>query len=466
MNRSSIAIIGAGLGGSLLALRLGQLGMEVHLFERRPDMRKEKTEAGRSINLALSPRGLNALEKAGVRQQAEALCISMPGRMIHMPGGELTYMPYSGRNDKWINSISRGGLNELLLDEAERLPNVKMYFGCRCERIDYGAKTAWFLEEASGTSFMHQSNVYIGTDGAGSAVRNSMMGLSSRIRFNYSQSFLSHGYKELSIPSDKDGGFQMEKHALHIWPRGSQMLIALPNLDGSFTVTLFQDFDGAEGFVELNSAEKARIYFEKYYSDALKLMPEFDFEFFNNPTSSLGTFKCYPWAVDGISVLLGDAAHAVVPFYGQGMNCTFEDVAVLDDLISEHGYDWPLLIDAFQKSRKPNADAIADLAVDNFYEMRDKTSDPVFQMKSQVEKELEKRFEDYDSKYSKVTFRPDLSYFDAMVLGRAQDDYLMNYCKNLKDLTGINWEALKSEVQGFANTVYQDTEKNAGFYTR
>jgi kynurenine 3-monooxygenase len=295
--------------------------------------------------------------------------------------------------------------------------------------------------------------VVIGTDGAGSALRQAYYSRSNAMRFNFSQQYLSHGYKEFEIPSDGNGGYLMEKNALHIWPRGSQMLIALPNLDGSFTVTLFQTFSGDEGLDALDAdPEKARSFFQKYYPDALQLMPDFEHDFQTNPSSSLATIKCDPWNAGDRFLLLGDAAHAVVPFYGQGMNCAFEDVFELDAILSEENMDFSRTIPRVASSRKPNADAIADLAVDNFYEMRDHSGNPVFQRKSALENRLEHHFEDYYSKYSMVTFRADLPYRTAMIKGRLQDAFLMEYCAGIEDVTDVNLEEVKAGIDAYVAT--------------
>jgi kynurenine 3-monooxygenase len=426
---SNITIIGAGLCGSLLAVRLAQRGHRVSLYEKRSDLRKTGAVSGRSINLALSDRGLLALRMIGVEDAVRPLCIPMTGRMVHPLGQLPVPAPYSGRQGEYINSVSRGGLNAALLDVAEAHSNIQIQFDADATAVNLDTGTATFVRTGTQESFTVASDVLIGTDGAGSVLRRSMMARTGDLLFNYSQEFLRHGYKELSIPATPSGGFALEKNALHIWPRGTYMVIALPNLDGSFTVTVFLPFHGEYGFLALQDAAKARAFFAQQFPDVLALIPAFETEWADNPTGNLGIIKCYPWQAFGKTLLMGDAAHAIVPFYGQGMNASFEDVSVLDGLLDQYGDDqWPAVLEAFQDARKPDADAIADLATDNFYEMRDHVANPVFQRKRRLETQLEQRFPDYFSKYSLVTFRADVPYRQAMEQGRRQDTWLMDFC--------------------------------------
>ena len=328
--KENILIIGAGLCGSLLALRLGQRGYNVKLVEKRPDLRKVEQDAGRSINLAFSDRGVRALRMVGLENEVEKLCLPMLGRMIHDKQGNTFMSPYSGKNEKYINSISRPGLNMLLLDAAEKLPNVQLIFNQSCESVDLKNTIATFTDYHTKEKTIHNANYIFGTDGAGSVIRNNVFN-NKQIRLSFSIDWLTHSYKELTIPAMENGGFKADSKALHIWPRGENMLIALPNLDGSFTVTLFLSHEtGTDSFKKLNSPEKVLEYFEREYPDAIALMPNLVEEFFENPTGALGTVKCYPWSVFNKTLLMGDAAHAIVPFYGQGMNASFEDVVVLD----------------------------------------------------------------------------------------------------------------------------------------
>jgi kynurenine 3-monooxygenase len=443
MNNDSVIIVGAGLCGSLLGIAMAKRGFKVSMYERRKDMRKYTTDAGRSINLALSSRGINALKKVNLDHEVTSMCIPMTGRMIHTVDKQLFLSPYSGRSGEYINSVSRQDLNIMLLNEAENHANVSIHFEMNCIQVDLEQCQAEFID-ALGNKQIFTADIIIGSDGSASALRKSMMAKSNALQFNYSQQFLSHGYKELSIPSGKDSGFQIEKNALHIWPRGSFMIIALPNLDGSFTVTMFHPFDGEEGFYNLDKPEKVKHFFKKYFDELIGLMPNYVNEFFHNPTGTLTTIKCYPWQAYGKTLLMGDAAHAIVPFYGQGMNASFEDVSVFTDVLDELGNDWTNVFDTFQQRRAYNTNAIADLAIDNFYEMRDKVSDAHFIDKRKIETQLEQQYKDYYSKYSMVTFRSDLPYESAMKLGRAQDDLLLDIVMKKKE---ISLEEIFKQIQ-------------------
>lgn len=433
LRMKNILIIGAGLCGSLLALRMAQRGFNITLVEKRPDLRKVTLDAGRSINLALSDRGLRGLRLAGVEKAALELVIPMTGRMIHEKSGNTFLSPYSGRKDEHINSVSRPGLNKLLLDEAEKMPNVTIIFNHVCTKVDFNVPCATFEEFDTGKKTVFSADVIFGTDGAGSVVRESMMKDKSFL-FNISQQWLSHGYKELEIPPAENAGYQTYKNALHIWPRGEDMLIALPNLNGSFTVTLFLPFKNSDYcFENLTTPEMVTTYFQKEYPDVLELMPNLTEEFFNNPTGTMGTVRCDPWHQFGKTLLMGDAAHAMVPFYGQGMNASFEDVAVFDEILDlfidefiSGNTTWETIFDEYEKIRKKDADAIGELAVDNFDEMKAHTGMELFQKKRKLETAFEAEFpHEYYSKYSLVTFKEDLSYSEAKQIGRAQDKAIL-----------------------------------------
>lgn len=423
---SKIIIVGAGLCGSLLAVRMAQRGFKVALYEKRPDMRGQVLDAGRSINLALSNRGLMALETAGLKDRILKECIPMRGRFVHPLGGDPFLSPYSGRAEDYINSVSRPGLNLVLLEEADKNEDVEVKFETKVTHVDLENAKITYIE--NGETKHDKGAIVIGTDGAGSAIRRSMMGQTTRLLFNYSQHFLRHGYKELSIHPKEGGGWKIEKEALHIWPRGDFMIIALPNLDGSFTLTMFHRFDGEIGFNNLTTKAKVKAFFEEYYPTLLPYIPHYQEEFFENPVGTLGTIKCYPWQAYGKALIMGDAAHAIVPFYGQGMNASLEDVRVFDETLEEFGEDWEKVFTVFQDRRKANADAIADLAIDNFYEMRDHVDDVNFIRKRKIELQLEQQFPDYYSKYSLVTFKPNLPYEQAMKQGRTQDKLLLELC--------------------------------------
>jgi kynurenine 3-monooxygenase len=441
-----ITVIGAGPCGALMALRLAQRGYEVSVFERRPDLRKADISAGRSINLALSDRGLKGLALAGVDQQALQLVIPMHGRMIHPLEGPASLVRYSGREGEWINSVSRGGLNCLLLDRAEAMPNIKLHFEAECTRADIHTGGV-HVRMADGTVNLVEGDLLIGTDGAGSIVRQTMFKEAGRLRFDFSQQYLNTGYKELEIPPGPEASYLLEKNALHIWPRSGFMMIALPNLNGSFTLTLFLSMTGDVSFEKLHSEDQIQTFFNTYFPSAKALMPELLDDFNNNPTSSLATIKCYPWQVDGKTLLMGDAAHAVVPFYGQGMNASFEDVVVFDGLIDAFDGDWARILQEYQATRKKDTDAIADLAVENEFEMRDATANPVFQRKRAIELQLEQKYPEYFSKYSMVTFREDLPYHVAMNKGRRQDAVLMDLARKLGDAREIPYDDIFRQLQ-------------------
>lgn len=426
-NKESILVIGAGLCGSLLALRLGQRGHNVKLVEKRPDLRKVDQDAGRSINLAFSDRGLKAMRMVGLDDEVKKLCLPMLGRMIHDTQGNKFMSPYSGKKEKYINSISRPGLNMMLLDAAEKLSNVNLIFNQSCEHVDLENTTATFIDYQTKEKLHHSADLIFGTDGAGSVMRNNMF-IEKQLRLSFSIDWLSHSYKELTIPALENNGYRTDNNALHIWPRGENMLIALPNLDGSFTVTLFLAHEtGTDNFEKLNSPEKVLAYFEREFPDAKALMPNLVEEFFENPTGSLGTVKCYPWSTYGKTLIMGDAAHAIVPFYGQGMIASFEDVVVLDKYIEKYEGDWKTIFSEYQKERKVDTDAIADLAIDNFSEMKEHTANPLFQQKRKLEIAFEEKYpKQYNSKYSLVTFNDNIPYSVAMRRGRAQDKAILN----------------------------------------
>jgi kynurenine 3-monooxygenase len=478
---SKVVIIGAGLAGSLLAIYLARRGFAVDVFEARPDMRRASVEAGRSINLALSDRGIAALREVGMDEYMLSEAVPMHGRMIHAVSGETKLLRYSGREGEYINSVSRSGLNIALMNEAEKYPGMNFIFNERCVDFHPASGEVTF---ASGRTI--RGDTVIATDGAGSMVRQSME--RALPNFESSSVFLEHGYKELHIPPGANGEFLLEKNALHIWPRHQFMMIALPNADGSFTCTLFLAHKaestggnptGREGaswemsnaergmrnagsnpkskiqnpkseaasFDQLTDAASLLAFFNREFPDAVPLMPTLVEDFFSNPTGELGTLKCWPWNVGGKALLLGDSAHAVVPFYGQGMNCAFEDVRVLDSLIFRYGNDWEKIYGEYGKLRKLNTDAIADMAEENFYEMRDRVADPVFQRKREIETKLEQIYPDYFSKYSMVTFREDLPYAAAKEKGNAQDRLLMEICSSVESVSQIDVETVISRVR-------------------
>jgi kynurenine 3-monooxygenase len=410
-------IVGAGLVGSLWAILLARRGYAVHIYERRSDLRRAGYAGGRSINLALSHRGWKALEKAGVKEKIAAVAIPMPGRMIHSQQGTLTFQPY-GRAGQAIYSVSRGGLNLELLNLADQFENVHFHFDQRCRHVDLDHNTVHFENTATGEFTAVQAPLLFGADGAFSAIRSSMQKIPL---FNYSQSYLDYGYKEVSIPA-ANGSHAMEKNALHIWPRGKFMLIALPNPDGSFTGTLFLPFQGkTDAFEQLQTHAQILDFFKKYFQDVVPLMPQLCEEFQQNPTPPLVTIRCNPWHYQHRIALLGDAAHAIVPFFGQGMNAGFEDCTILDTLADEHSEDWIKVMDVYNQTRIQDGNAIADLALQNFIEMRDLVADPQFILRKKIETQLaEQHPEDFLPVYSMVSFSH-LPYHRALAEVQAQN---------------------------------------------
>lgn len=399
--KEAVTVVGAGLVGSLLSMYLARRGYTVEVLERRPDMRREVIDAGRSINLAISTRGLHALRQVGLEAEALRHAIPMRGRMIHPPKGELVFQPYGKDDSQHINSLSRAWLNKFLMTEAEGTGRVRIRFKQRVTQVDFASGALTVQDDGSGQTRHEEGRVLFGTDGSGSAVRQELDRVPG---FSASQEQLGHGYKELTIPAGPGGRFQMEKHALHIWPRGTYMLIALPNEDGSFTCTLFLPYQGPVSFATLDTPARVETFFEEQFPDAKALIPDLTEAFFSRPTGSMVTVKCAPWHSGGRALVLGDAAHAIVPFFGQGMNCGFEDCVVLDGLLGKHGR-WEDVFTEFERLRKTNADAIADMAVENFIEMRDSTGNPRFLLEKAVEKALLNAFPgEFVSRYTLVSF--------------------------------------------------------------
>jgi kynurenine 3-monooxygenase len=433
--QSKITLVGSGLAGPLLAISLRARGFEVEIFERRPDMRKVQVSAGRSINLALSTRGIYALHEAGVWPAIEKIIIPMKGRMMHSVAGELTFQPYGKDESEVINSVSRAELNIALINAAEER-GVAIHFQQRCTGFDLRGGAVQVRNEETGEILSIASEIVIGTDGATSAIRTELL---KTPRFNFSQEYLDYGYKELTIPATADGTHAMETHALHIWPRGSYMLIALPNIDGTFGCILFLPFEGENSFAQLDSESAVRTFFAAHFPDVVLLMPKLEENFFANPTGTMVTIKCSPWHHDGKVLLLGDAAHAIVPFFGQGLNCSFEDCTCLLELLDRHGPQWPMIFSEFESARKISTDAIADLAVENFVEMRDRVADPRFLFKKKVELALEARFPGhFVPKYSMVTFHR-VPYSVAASRGRIQDRILAELCGPIDRIEDLDW---------------------------
>ena len=426
-------VTGAGLVGSLWAVFLARRGYQVEVYERRPDMRAKGYIGGRSINLAMSERGWAAIEKAGIRAEIEKVAIPMPGRMMHAVSGDTAFQPY-GKDNQAIYSVSRGGLNLELLRIASEFPNVNFHFEHRCTEVGLDEPTISFEQTNTGKTITTEAPLIFATDGAFSAVRYT---LQRTDRFDYQQVYLEHGYKELSIPPAADGSHRIPPKALHIWPRGNFMLIALPNADGSFTCTLFLPFEGEISFEHLKTTADVTAFFQRWFPDTLELMPTLTDDFFANPTSSLVTVQCNPWQWQGRIQLLGDAAHAIVPFYGQGMNAGFEDCTILDGMYEEYNGDWSQMIPDFSSSRKPNGDAIAELAIRNFTEMRDLVGDPMFLLRKKIAAALHERHPAFLPSYSLVTFG-NTPYSEAL----AEDDKQNAFFREVLALENIseNWE--------------------------
>ena len=431
----TITLVGAGLNGPLLAIGLAQRGFRVEIYERRPDMRKVRMSGGRSINLALSTRGIHALTQADLWKEMQTIAIPMKGRMMHSVASELTFQRYGKDDAEVIYSISRSELNIALMNAAE-VQGVRIFFQQRCSGINLKEGSLQLRDEVTGEGRTLDSMVVIGCDGSASAIRSEMLRQS---RFNFSQQYLNYGYKELTIPAGANGKHALETHALHIWPRGNHMLIALPNVDGTFACILFLPFEGADSFAQLNTHSEVVDFFRARFPDVVPLMPGLAENFFANPTGAMVTIQCSPWHAEGRVLLLGDAAHAIVPFFGQGINCGFEDCTQLLELIGEHSGDWAPIFAEFEKRRKVNTDAIADLALENFVEMRDRVGDARFLFRKKVELALEAKLPKvFVPKYSMVTFHR-IPYATALERGRVQDRILTELCEGIERVEDLDW---------------------------
>lgn len=438
----TVSVIGSGLVGSLLSIYLAKRGYDVNVFESRPDMRKNRIRAGKSINLALSDRGLRGLDGIGIGDEIRKISIPMYGRFIHNVDGSTSFQPY-GKKGQAINSVSRGGINMKLMDLAEAHSNVKIKFNERCTGLDLKNGSSSFINEKTFEVSDFKSDLIFGSDGAFSAARLSAM--LSTDRFEYRQFYLEHAYKELVIPAGPDGDFLLEKNALHIWPRKSFMMIALPNIDRTFTCTLFLPFEGENSFANLKTRDDVKDFFEKEFPDAVSLMPTLINDFVANPVASLVTVKCFPWTFSDKLALIGDAAHAIVPFYGQGMNCGFEDCVVLNELIDKHKENWQEIFCEYQNLRKPDGDAVADLAVGNFVEMRDKTADPKFLLQKKIEAWFSEKHPDkWIPQYTMVTYRPDIRYSTALKDGERQNKIMQEVMANVPGIME-HWETEEVE---------------------
>lgn len=418
-------------------------GFTVEIYERRADMRRVRMSAGRSINLALSTRGIHALTEVGLWDKMREIITPMKGRMMHSVTSELTFQPYGQTEAEVINSISRAELNMALMNAAEA-EGVKIFFQQRCTGVDLKTGVLHLHDEQTGGERTVESEVVIGCDGSASAIRNEMLKLN---RFNFSQQYLDYGYKELTIPAGPNGTHVIDRNALHIWPRGNYMLIALPNVDGTFACILFLPFEGKDSFAQLTTHDELLGFFRSRFPDAVPLMPQLADNFFANPTGAMVTVKCSPWHVEGRLLLLGDAAHAIVPFFGQGINCGFEDCTCLLELLDQHGADWARLFREFEQARRVNTDAIADMAVENFVEMRDRVADPKFLFRKKVELALEEKFPPlFVPKYAMVTFHR-IPYSTAMKRGLVQERILAELCAAIDRIEDLDWNKAERMVR-------------------
>jgi kynurenine 3-monooxygenase len=385
-----LTIVGSGLAGALMACLLGKAGHRVDVYEKRSDPRVHGPDRGRSINLALSVRGIHALRQAGLADLVLAQAIPMRGRMIHARSGRLTFQPYGKDDSESIHSVSRADLNLTLIEAAARCGPVRLFFNHKCTGIDLDTAALELHDSLTQETYHVPARTVIAADGVHSAVRAQMQ---KQERFDYRQDYLAYGYKELSIPPGPGGSFPLEKQALHIWPRQSFMMIALPNRDGSFTCTLFLPCDGVNSFAGLQTEADLRRFFEGQFPDAVSFLPNLVTDFTQNPTGPLVTIRCRPWHVADRVVLLGDASHAVVPFLGQGMNAAFEDCSVLHQCLVLYAPDrWTTAFQDYETRRKPNVDTLADLCLGNFIEMRDRVSSRLFLLKKKFEILLHRLF--------------------------------------------------------------------------
>lgn len=435
-NNKQTIIIGAGLVGSLWAVYLSKAGYKVTIYERRPDIRKAEISAGKSINLALSVRGWTALDAVGVGDEIRKIAIPMSGRIMHDLEGNLTYQPY-GKEGQAIYSVSRGKVNATMMDIAENHGKATIHYNHDCLKTDLNKGIAYIKNNLTGEEFEVQADVIFAADGAFSAVRyNSMQKLN---RFNYSQNYIADGYREILLPANADGSYRLDKNALHIWPRGRFMMIALANEDGSFTCTLFMPHEGDKfAFDKLTSKEAVNDFFLTVFPDFYDMMPNIADAWEDHPLSNLAIIRCYPWA-HGKVALMGDAAHATVPFYGQGMNAGFEDCTVMNRLMQKHNENWEAVFEEYSIERKPDGDALQDLSLDNYFVMRDFVADPAFLLRKKIEAKFS---ELYPNKwlplYSQVTFS-NIRYSVAYNQGKKQTE-IMDHVMEIPNIEQ-NWDS-------------------------
>ncbi|MFD1551558.1 kynurenine 3-monooxygenase [Putridiphycobacter roseus] len=442
-------IVGAGLAGSLWAVYLAKAGYNVTIFERRSDIRLAEIQAGKSINLALSHRGWEALRAVGVDHHVNELAIPMTGRIMHSATGELTAQPY-GQEGQAIYSVSRGGLNAKMMDVAEKEFGATINYNMQCTGGNLEEGIVYLTNKLTGEHSEHQSDLVFGCDGAYSALR--YKAFQKLDRFNYSQEFVEDGYKEFLIPANADGSYKLDKNALHIWPRGRFMLIALANEDGSFTCTLFMPFEGDENaFDKINTKAEIEAFFETRFPDFYEMCPNVVEQWGTHPLSSLAIMRCYPWT-SGKAALMGDAAHATVPFYGQGMNASLEDCHTMGKLMEEHDHDWEAIFKAYQADRKPNGDAVQELSKHNYLVMRDFVADPQFLLQKKFENRIQELYpEKYIALYSMVSFSS-IPYAEAWKKGQEQDVYM----KDLMQQHDIESLMKEGKVDDLIHRIFKD----------
>lgn len=444
-NTSKITIAGAGLAGTLLAVLLAKKGYSVEVFERNPDPRKTGATAGRSINLALAERGRHALRQAGLLAEVDTYTIPMRGRMLHDLEGNLTLQPYGKNDSEVIWSTHRARLNRTMLDAAEASGRIRLFFDHRLAGVDWDRQVLTCTDSKEEKVHEHSFDVLIGTDGGGSAVRKAMQQV---VDLGVSEDLLEHGYKELHIKPAADGDFVMDANALHIWPRGGFMMIALPNSDSSFTVTLFLSNHGDPGFDAMPDWQAQRAFMRQYFPDAIPLLEDLERDFQENPVGLLGTIRCRKWHLDGKAVLLGDAAHAVVPFHGQGMNAAFEDCVEFMDCLEHGAHSWEDLFKRFQARRIDHANAIADMALENYLVMREAVRDPRFLLRKQLEHELERRHPArFIARYSLVMFHR-MPYAEVYQRGKVQAAMLDQLLEHANSLAGVDFDLAARLVDG------------------
>jgi kynurenine 3-monooxygenase len=436
----SATIVGAGLVGSLWAVYLSKAGYQVKIYESRSDIRKADISAGKSINLALSTRGWKALDTIGVGDEIRKIAIPMSGRIMHDKVGKKTYQPY-GKEGQAIYSVSRGGVNAKMMDIAEENGNAEIFYNEKCIDVDLDNGIVYLENANTGVKSEVKSDLVFGTDGAFSAVRYHAM--QKLDRFQYSQNYIDDGYREILLPANEDGSYKLDKNALHIWPRGRFMLIALANEDGSFTCTLFMPFKGKNSFETLITKEAVDSFFKNTFTDFYNMMPNIADAWEDHPLSSLAIVRCYPWT-HGRTALMGDAAHATVPFYGQGMNCGFEDCTVMWDLMQKHGGNWDEIFEEYQTLRKPDGDGVQDLSLHNYHVMRDFVGDPKFLLQKKIEAHFSNKYpEKWLPLYSQVTFSH-IRYSEAWETGQKQDAIMKKIMNKFENIESI-WDSEEVE---------------------